>query len=69
MNLPASGGVDFLGGKVYRDYNSILYRTYKGAYFCVRDLDFGRFLAQLLTEEEGKGYLMRNNYPRYVELY
>ena len=58
-----------LGSKVFIRYHTTLYRTIKGAYFCVRSADFSRFVAQLLTEKEGKQYLMRHNYTRYVELY
>lgn len=58
-----------LGRNLYPHYDTTLYRTKKGNYFCVGLLDSGRLKAQLLSEEEAKSILMIHNYEKYCELY
>lgn len=61
--------METLLGSWYPFRDTTLYRTKKRAYFRVSNADYGRLQAELLTEEDAKQVLMRQNYEKYCELY
>jgi hypothetical protein len=45
-----------------------LYRTRKGTYFFVFKRDYTSYM-KILTENEAKSFIVKNDYPKWIELF
>lgn len=50
-------------------HGGTLYRTNKGTYFFVYKGDYNKSYMKILTENEAKSFIAKNNYSKWVELF
>ena len=50
-------------------YSCDLYRSEKGRYLLVHEIDYDREVAEAITEPEAKQLLLNSNYDAYIRLF